>query len=75
MSRWPQLKVPKSKIGIRTESQETASKYFKELENVMEKYGLKNKLGHIYNVDEKGNHQNKPGNIYNVDEKGVNLNN
>jgi hypothetical protein len=58
IKRWPKLRVLKSQ-GLEIARAKGASvanidKYFKELDNVLTKYGLKDKPHLIFNVDEKG---------------------
>ncbi|XP_041369511.1 uncharacterized protein LOC121383505 [Gigantopelta aegis] len=58
MGRWPELKLrrPKSlsELRVYATSEESITKYFDELETILEKYDLKLSPENIYNVDEKG---------------------
>ncbi|XP_041379546.1 uncharacterized protein LOC121392379 [Gigantopelta aegis] len=58
MGRWPELKLrrPKSlsELRVYATSEESITKYFDELETILEKYDLKSSPEKIYNVDEKG---------------------
>ncbi|XP_053399613.1 uncharacterized protein LOC123560449 isoform X3 [Mercenaria mercenaria] len=58
LQRWPDLKVvkPRSLDVARAKSATrlAVDNYFRELENILVKYGLKDKPHLVYNVDEKG---------------------
>ena len=58
IKRWPELRVLKSQgleiTRAKCVSVANIDKYFKELDNVLTKYGLKDKPRLIFNVDEKG---------------------
>ncbi|XP_071849604.1 uncharacterized protein [Apostichopus japonicus] len=58
LNRWPELKVVKPlKLSLRrakATSEETVSNYFKELNQIMNKYNLKENPQLIFNVDESG---------------------
>ncbi|XP_071123384.1 uncharacterized protein [Mytilus edulis] len=58
MDRWPDLKLQKPRAlsisRAKGASKEVIDSYFDELENILNKYDLKNKPHCIYNIDEKG---------------------
>ena len=58
MARWPELKlVQPSTLEVaraRCVSEETVTKYYKNLEQILVKYNLKDAPERIYNIDEKG---------------------
>ena len=57
IKRWPELRVLKSQgleiTRAKCVSVANIDKYFKELDNVLTKYGLKDKPHLIFNVDDK----------------------
>lgn len=68
LGRWPELKVQRPKtisdLRARATSRESISRYFSELDHILDKYNLKEKPECIYNVDEKGIQQNfKPTHV------------
>lgn len=62
VKRWPQLRVlqPRGLENVRAKSTSSlvVSSYFKELEQTLDKYGLRDKPHLIFNIDEKGVMQN-----------------
>ncbi|CAC5364189.1 unnamed protein product [Mytilus coruscus] len=58
IDRWPDLKLQKPRAlsisRAKGASKEVIDSYFDELEDILNKYDLKNKLHCIYNIDEKG---------------------
>ena len=68
MKRWPELNVIRpsslSEKRARCTNELCINNYFVELNKIMKKYNLVDKLQHIYNVDEKGiNTEFRPPNI------------
>ena len=68
IGRWPELRVVKSSSlseqRAKSASKESLNNYFVELNKIMLKYDLKDKLQHIYNIDEKGiNTEYRPQNV------------
>ena len=65
LKRWPELKLVKPSslemVRAKNTTPEVISKYFSELENILDKYCLRDKPECIYNVDEKDiNAEHKP---------------
>ncbi|XP_041360715.1 uncharacterized protein LOC121376969 [Gigantopelta aegis] len=68
MKRWPELRVQKPRsleiMRAKATSKDTINKYFDSLEQILDKYDLRNSPESIYNIDEKGIVENhKPPSI------------
>ena len=68
LKRWPELKLVKPSslemVRAKNTTPEVINKYFSELENILDKYCLRDKPECIYNVDEKGiNAEHKPPSV------------